>query len=140
VRAPILGVASTIVIAAGSGYCNGTVMTKTVVVCKVPNEYDSGVWWEGEYFEDEEKEEERCVIHAPRQSKIVNSPLYIVLKYWFYRYIISLTTWVAQRTWGRGFKIWTGHIGTGGALKSPCTQLNDLRVFISSLALPLDGL
>jgi ammonium transporter Rh len=53
-----LGVVSTIVVAVGSGYFTGTVMTKTAIAGEVPDEYDDGVWWEGEYFEDDEKAEE----------------------------------------------------------------------------------
>lgn len=40
------------VLSAGiSGYLTGLVMKKSVVKSpNVPDEYDDGVWWEGEYF------------------------------------------------------------------------------------------
>jgi ammonium transporter Rh len=50
-----MGVVSTIVIAILSGYFTGTVMKKADE--STPDQYFDGIWWEGEYFEKEEKEE-----------------------------------------------------------------------------------
>jgi ammonium transporter Rh len=51
-----LGVLCTIAIALGSGYVSGLVMMK--MAQEDAEQYDDGLWWEGEYFEKEEKEVE----------------------------------------------------------------------------------
>ncbi|CAJ1966222.1 unnamed protein product [Cylindrotheca closterium] len=53
--AQFLAVLSTVAIAASTGYVTGKVMMKTVG--EAPDEYDDSLWWEGEYFEAEEKKE-----------------------------------------------------------------------------------
>lgn len=48
-----MGVVCTIVMAIGTGYVTGMVMKKADTT--TPDQYLDGVWWEGEYFEEEEK-------------------------------------------------------------------------------------
>lgn len=50
-----MAVISTVLIAGGSGYLTGMLMKKSVAdSTDAPDEYDDGVWWEGEYFESTE--------------------------------------------------------------------------------------
>lgn len=49
----VLGVVCTMVIAIASGLLTGTVMSN--MADGVPDEYDDGAWWEGEYFEKPEE-------------------------------------------------------------------------------------
>jgi ammonium transporter Rh len=51
-----LGVVCTIAVALGSGYLTGLVMMK--MSQEGYDQYDDSLWWEGEYFEEEEKEVE----------------------------------------------------------------------------------
>jgi ammonium transporter Rh len=44
----------TIAFAGTSGYFTGTVMKKADE--QMPDQYDDGIWWEGEYFETDGKE------------------------------------------------------------------------------------
>jgi Na+/H+ antiporter NhaC len=49
-----LGVVCTLAMAVGSGYVTGLVMMK--MAHDGADEYDDGVWWEGEYFDEKEEE------------------------------------------------------------------------------------
>ena len=49
-----IAVACTISFAIGSGYFTGIVMNM-VADTSPPDQYDDGIWWEGEYFEDSEE-------------------------------------------------------------------------------------
>lgn len=49
-----LGVVCTIAMAIGSGYVTGLVMVK--MAHDDPDQYDDGLWWEGEYFDEKEEE------------------------------------------------------------------------------------
>jgi hypothetical protein len=48
-----LGVASTIAVAVVSGYITGTIMKKSSD--STVDQYVDGIWWEGEYFEEDSK-------------------------------------------------------------------------------------
>jgi ammonium transporter Rh len=52
----VAGVFCTLLVSVGSGYATGKAMTSEAVASELegggkPDEYDDGVWWEGEYFE-----------------------------------------------------------------------------------------
>lgn len=49
-----MGVVSTIVMAVATGYVTGTVMKKVDPL--TPDQYFDGIWWESEYYEEDEKE------------------------------------------------------------------------------------
>jgi hypothetical protein len=48
-----LGVVSTIAVAVVSGYITGTIMKKSSD--STFDQYFDGIWWEGEYFEEDSK-------------------------------------------------------------------------------------
>lgn len=50
----LLAVGETLVVAIGSGYFTGSIMSTTA--SKGADEYEDGVWWEGPYFEVEAHE------------------------------------------------------------------------------------
>lgn len=50
----LMAVGGTLIVAIGSGYLTGSIMSKTV--SKAPDEYEDGVWWEGPYFDEEAHE------------------------------------------------------------------------------------
>lgn len=47
----LFAVASCLLVASGSGYLSGMIMKKSVDPSDYPDEYDDGLWWEGEYFD-----------------------------------------------------------------------------------------